>query len=213
MVKAVFFDFDGTLGDTTEAILNSAHAAIEQMSLPHTTDLNLRQHIGLPLSEMFHDIYKGLNDNEIKQICDIYREALDSEYYRQIKLFPGVKEALEEFKARGWTLGIVTSRHLKSTDFLSDMLGIRKYFDIIVGVDLVKNPKPAPDTVQVGLYKFGLEPEETVVVGDTRFDLQMGHNAGCKVCGVTYGNHSREMLELENPEYIVDDIRDLCKLI
>lgn len=213
MLKAVLFDFDGTLADTTDAILNSSRSVIAKMSLPQVSDDTIKKHIGLPLTEMFHDIYKALDDSEVMHICELYRQALDSEYYRIIKPFPGVSESLAWMKERELRLGIVTSRHLKSTVFLSEMLGIKDYFDTMVGVDIVKNPKPAPDTVQVCLERFRIEPSEALVVGDTRFDLQMGHNAGCKVCGVTYGNHTREMLEMEKPEYLVDDLRELCKLI
>ena len=76
-------------------------------------------------------------------------------------------------------------------------------------METAARPKPAPDIVYVILGRLGAKPEETLVVGDTTFDIEMGKAAGCYTCGVSYGNQSASQLAGASPNYLLDDLRKL----
>ena len=129
----------------------------------------------------------------------------------EIQLFPGVRETLETLAARGIPMAIASSRGQHSLTMLVKMLGIDRFIpaDRCFGLQTVARPKPAPDLVYVILGKLGVKPEETLVVGDTVYDIEMGRNAGCHTCAVTYGNQSADTLAGAFPDYIIDDLRKL----
>lgn len=81
----------------------------------------------------------------------------------------------------------------------------------VLGADDVKEGKPYPEAVNRTLKEFGAKPEETIVVGDTVFDIQMGRNAGTRTCGVTYGNGSRE--SLNEADWIIDNFGRLLDIV
>ena len=85
----------------------------------------------------------------------------------------------------------------------------------ILGVEDVdvKEAKPGPGPVLKTLRDFGLQSEECIVVGDTKYDIQMAHNAGVRAVGVTYGNGSREEMEAEKTEWIIDDFAELLDIV
>lgn len=211
-VKSIIYDFDGTLADTEAGIVTTFKASLERLAEPPVTTAEIKATIGLPLEQSFK-IAAKLDDERAALACATYRELFQTVGIASIVLFDGVKESLEAFASRGIKLGIASSRHMASLVQISDMLGISHLFSAIYGVDMVKNPKPAPDTVIAAMDELGVSPYETVVVGDTIYDLQMGRNAGCRICGVTYGNHSRERLLTESPDWLIDDMRELDKLI
>ena len=123
-----------------------------------------------------------------------------------IRMFPGVLEMLEHLSQCGIRMAIVTSRDRLSLDLILQNNGIDKYFETEVTVDDHLTPKPAPDMVLALLERMEIRADETLVVGDTTFDIEMGNRAGCRTCAVTWGNHSRELLQSARPDMIIDDL-------
>ena len=110
-------------------------------------------------------------------------------------------------------LAIATSRGRESLVNLLESHGIRQYFSVLGTVECAPVPKPAPDTVFYVLDRLGARAEESVVIGDTAFDIEMGRRAGCRTCGVTYGNHDRVRLEAAEADWIIDSIKELPGLL
>ena len=128
-----------------------------------------------------------------------------------MELYPNVMETLEELKERGYILTIASSRSHASLAEYVENLGLSPIIGFILGADDVVNGKPDPEPVTRTLEKYGMRPEETIVVGDTVFDIKMGKNAGTRTCGVTYGNGSRE--SLADADLIIDDFGQLLEVL
>ena len=94
------------------------------------------------------------------------------------------------------------------TDYLKK-LGIDDWFDMVVGADSVTKGKPNPEPVLTVLNALGWDKEDTLVVGDADVDIMMGNAAGCRSCAVTYGNGSIASLKAAQPDYMIDDFKDL----
>ena len=211
MIKYLVFDFDGTLADTTEGILQTTRATFARMDLPIPSDADIRLGIGLPLKGSHHTA--GVPDDRLDEGSDIYHEIFYEIAPKHITIYPGVRESLEMLAAKGLRMGIATSRTEHSLVMLLEEHGIRQYFEILGSVGCVERPKPAPDLVRWVLERFGADPSEAMVIGDTTYDIQMGTAAGCRTCAVSYGNHSVERLLTASPDHIVADLRDLVALI
>jgi phosphoglycolate phosphatase len=208
MIKYLVFDFDGTLADTTEGIVQTTRATFARMGLPMPDNADIRLGIGLPLKGALHTA--GLPENRLDEGADIYHEVFYEIAPKHITIYPGVREGLERLAAKGFRMGIATSRSEHSLIMLLEEHGIRQYFEVLGSVGCVEKPKPAPDLVLWVMDRMGADPSETMVIGDTTYDIQMGTAAGCRTCAVTYGNHPVEILRTASPDLIVDDLRDLA---
>ena len=209
-MAAIIFDFDGTLADTRRGILATAQETLRRMGLPPADDAAMAATIGLPLLENFTR-GAGMSEEDARRAVAIYREIFDQVGVPVIDLFPGVKETLRTLAERGIPMAVASSRGQRSLEMLMQITGLAEYIptSLVFGVETAARPKPAPDMVYVILGKLGAKPEETLVVGDTTFDLEMGRNAGCYTCGVSYGNQTAEQLASASPNYIIDDLRKL----
>ncbi|MBQ6299740.1 MAG: HAD family hydrolase [Bacteroidales bacterium] len=209
-MAAIIFDFDGTLADTRRGILDTAQEVLRRMGREPADEQALAATIGLPLRENFTR-GAGFSETEADEAVAIYRSIFDEVAVPSITAFPGVEEVLSTLDARGIPMAVATSRGQRSLELLMHHLGLDRYIppERCFGVETVARPKPAPDIIYVILGKLGVKPEETLVVGDTTFDIEMGKAAGCFTCGVSYGNQSAGQLAGASPDYLLDDLRKL----
>lgn len=209
-MASIIFDFDGTLADTNRGIIGTFQATMDKMGLPRVDEEKIKGTIGLPLKQNF-TVAAEMSDEEADKAVTIYRELFNSIAIPLTTLFPGVEEVLRTLSERKVPMAIASSRSTKSLRELCNVLGVTKYIDeeYIFGVETVARPKPAPDLVYVILGKLGAKPEETLVVGDATYDIEMGKAAGCYTCAVSYGNQSAQQLATAMPDYILDDLRKL----
>lgn len=208
--RIIILDFDGTLADTASVIIQTMQATISELGLPTRTDEQCSAMIGLRLIEIPPVLFPE---------CDLDAELYATTYRRlfhiyntedAVVLYPGVIDTLTELKKRGFTLTIASSRSHASLAEYIEKLGLSHLICHVLGADDVTKGKPDPEPVNRTLEKFGFKADEAIVVGDTVFDIQMGHNAGTRACGVTYGNGSRE--SLAEADWIIDDFRKLLEI-
>ena len=208
--KILILDFDGTLGDTVGVIVQTMQATIRELGLPARTDKECASMIGLRLIDIPPVLFPECNlDGEFyaqtyRRLFHIYNTA------GAVELYPNVIETLTELKNQGLVLTIASSRSHASLAEYVENLGLSSLISYILGADDVDKGKPDPEPVNRTLKRFGISPEETIVVGDTSFDIQMGKNAGTRTCGVTYGNGSRE--SLSGADWLIDDFSSLLSL-
>ena len=193
-MKLVIFDFDGTLADTETLITQTMMKTIEAMHLEPRSREEIRAMIGLPLKETF---------TRLIPMTDATGDACARLY----------QEIFARDNQPGLTLTIATSRQRFSLMvFLRDMQ-IEHLFSHIVTVNDVEHAKPAPDMVVQTMERMGATPDETMMVGDAVYDIQMGVNAGVHTTAVTYGNGSREEMEVCGAQHVIDDFADLYQVI
>lgn len=212
MVDCIIFDFDGTLADTNKGIVATYQETCRIMGIEVPSVERVTSTIGLALKDGFMAGIDGLTEEKAEEAMAIYRRIFDVIAIPEIKIFPGIKEALDQLKAKGIRLAIATSRSHRSLGILAEKIGIKDYFEGMYGAEDVVNHKPAPDLALLVLEKIGVNAKDALVVGDATYDLLMGKGAGCKVCGVTWGNQNRQQLETADPDFVIDDIRDLFEL-
>nr|WP_294726245.1 HAD family hydrolase [Prevotella sp.] len=223
-MKYIIFDFDGTIGDSQALIVKTLQDTMRARNLEVKSDEACAKTIGLRLDEAFVVLF-GMSDAEGLECAATYREIfLENKKMMKVEPFPHVIETLRELHLRGYILGMASSRNHCSLDGYVKQMQLEDIFSSIVAGDDVEHVKPAPDMIFKALKEMkgvkNLEAslddvkdmlEETLVVGDMTFDVDMAHHAGCKACAVTYGNGTRE--QLASAEWIIDDFAELLEVV
>lgn len=193
------FDLDGTLIDSIELI---------RVSYVHT----LRVHCGL---ELDHDVWlAGLgtplavqfrrytdDEREVERMISTYRAHNAEHHDALLRGYPEVREMLDALVRRGVKLGIVTSKQRARAILGLERCGLGGVFDVVVGVDEVRNPKPHPEPVSTALALLDAAPERAIYVGDSPHDLASGRAAGTRTGAALWGPFPRAWLEPERPDH------------
>ena len=212
-MKLIIFDFDGTLADTRQLIVETMQETIQALGLTSCTDEQCASMIGLPLKQAFTDLIP-MSDEMGNQCVDTYRRifSVNNAAY-VIPIFPHVLETLQQLSDKKYTLTIASSRSRQSLlDFVHTM-HLEEIFSYILGADDVVHAKPHPEPVLRTLKAFGCSPEEALVVGDMKYDIEMGCRAGTRTCGVTYGNGSPQDLKEAGADYLLDDFKEILTIL
>lgn len=207
-IKAILFDLDGTLVDTSEFIYQAYEYTLSFHKFKVIKREHLAPHIGRGLSVIYREIAPG---GDIEALMKTHNN-FQSKNFHLVKSFPDILKVIEKLRKKGLRTGIVTSRH-KNTPKTLQAAGIRKeLFDVIIAAENVTNLKPHPEGVLLALNKLNLKPEDVILVGDAKVDIEMGQNAKVKTVGVTYGFGGKEIAK-SNPDFVIDRLEELLGII
>ena len=205
----ILFDLDGTLIDSTDAIVESFNMAFERFGKTSPACKEIVSLIGYPLDIMFERL--GVKQESVWEYVDAYKA-----HYRVISrsgttLLPLAKEAVEEAYNFA-TLGIVTTKTARYSRELLEHLGIMKYFEVLIGRENVQNPKPHAEPILKALDELNAKKDSSWMIGDTKLDLESAKNAQVNSIAVTCG-YGKEK-ELRNyTNYVVSSTYEAIKLI
>ena len=185
MHKAVLFDLDGTLVDSSEGILKAAREALDSLDINDVTDEQIRACIGPPIGESLSQV-RGFSEEQKRQFYDVFRPTYRDKYLFQCSLYPGIVSLIEGLKGRGHVVGIVTNKKIDSTTLLLDHLGIASLFDVVVAQDNAVTKEKSSMIVHA-LEILKISKDEAVMVGDSNNDLDAAKGAGVSFIGVRYG--------------------------
>ncbi len=209
----ILFDLDGTLIDSTEAILESFHNSFDVHEHPHPEDEAIKALIGHPLDVMYAEL--GVEETRVWDFVTTYKE-----YYRVIStqktvLLPYAREAVEE-AAKFARLGIVTTKTGKYSRVLMEHFELMHHFEVLIGREDVENPKPHAEPIEKAMQKMGVTKELCWIIGDTRLDIGSANSAGINSVGVLSGYDNAEQLKTLT-DVIEDDalqaVKRLAKLV
>ena len=205
----ILFDLDGTLIDSTEAILESFHNSFDVHNFPHAEDEVIKALIGHPLDVMYREL--GVDEDVVWDFVTTYKE-----HYRVIStqktvLLPYAREAVE-LAATFARLGIVTTKTGKYSQVLMEHFGLMDYFEVLIGREHVENPKPHAEPIEKAIEKMGVSKEGCWIIGDTRLDLGSAKNAGIGSVGVLSGYDNAEQLKTLTDIIDVDALQAVIRL-
>lgn len=211
MYRYVLFDFDGTVFDTLEGITKSVRYAINKVGMDAPLS-ELKCFAGPPLLEMFEERF-GFTPEKANQAVRDFRERYVPVGVYESRVFPGVKELLRELRAAGIVTGIATS---KPQHLAEELLGREKMiglFDVISGSAPDGRNESKQQVTQRAMGFLGAAPEETVLVGDTKYDVAGAHKCGIKCIGVGYGYAAEGELEAAGVDYIAADVDEIKNIV
>lgn len=210
----VVFDFDGTLVDSSdnicavmvEAFTSRGHKPPKYGAIRHT--------VGLPLENSIASLAPGLPDEEVAELRRAYRDFYSLHRQREDfeePLFPGAARALDTLLNAGYSLGIATGKSMRGLEFSLARHKIAGYF-ISLETPEGGRGKPHPDMLERGMASAGVGPSDTILVGDTSFDMAMAETAGAYGVGVGWGYHPASELMAAGAETVIESFTELLPL-
>ncbi len=208
--KIILFDLDGTIIDSTEAILESFEKAYTSFGKVVPSAESIKSFIGLPLDIMF--VKLGVDASEKMAYVQAYKKHYQTIHTQKTVLLPRVKEAIELACEHG-RLGVVTTKTSEYSRILLEHFDLMKYFDILIGREDVQNPKPHPEPVERAMNALGYHyGKVTYMIGDTPADMIAAEEADIASIGVLCGYTDKEVLS-EYADFIANDVYDAIKII
>ena len=208
--KAIFFDLDGTLTDSGEGIMNCATLALEHFGLPVPSRDELRVFVGPPLDQTF--VQFGVPEDKTDEAITVFRSR-----YRTVGKFenfpyPGIRETLQTLKAQGHRLFVATSKPEVLANEVLNHFDLARYFEQIAGATLDGSRSHKADVIT---YLLGLTGDvgQTLMVGDTAFDVIGAAAHGIPTIGVSWGYGTVEDMEKAGAKAIAHSMDELAELI
>jgi phosphoglycolate phosphatase len=208
--RLLVFDWDGTLMDSAARIVASMRAAIRDLNLPPREDDELRNVIGLGLQEALTALYPQGSGLEQKALVERYRHYYLHADPTPCQLFKGAKSLLEQLHSHGYLMAIATGKGRLGLDQALQEVGLAAYFCASRCADETAS-KPNPRMLLEIMAQIQTSARETLMIGDTEYDMLMAKNAGTDAVGVKYGVHAPERLWRCGPVACVDSIEALQK--
>ena len=187
--RAILFDLDGTLTDTVPLIVQTYRKVFHRLDIPWGDD-DVVKLIGLPLV----DIAGHFKVADRQEFVDLYQHYYHQEHDKLTSLFPDTLKTLERLRRKGLKLGLVTSKGRPVTSRTIAFTGLDAFLETVITAHDVNNPKPHPEPIHKALAPLGILPENTIMVGDSHFDILCGHNAGARTLAVTWGLENKDSL-------------------
>ncbi|BAW80240.1 HAD-superfamily hydrolase [Candidatus Nitrosoglobus terrae] len=206
--KLIVFDWDGTLMDSEARIVTSMSAAIDDLNLPYRQDKELRNVIGLGLKEALHTLYPDGDISTQAALAERYRHYYLNANSIPSQLFAGVKVLLAKLYEYGYLMAIATGKGRAGLDQALLEINIAHYFCVSRCAD-ESTSKPSPRMLLEIMEKTQIAAEDTLMVGDTEYDMLMAKYAGTDALAVSYGVHEKARLQCYSPVGCVDSIAAL----
>jgi phosphoglycolate phosphatase len=207
----ILFDLDGTLTDSFLSIANSWKYALKKLNIEIDPDI-LRTFIGPPLEKTFSEYFK-FNKGNIEIGKKYYREYFLEKGLYENTLYDGIENLLKEINARNKICILATSKPIVFAEKIIKYLNIDAYFKYTVGGNLEGTFVEKEDIIKYIIENYNLKKAETIMVGDRKYDVIGANKNGIKSIGVLYGYGSRAELENENPEYIINSVKEILEII
>lgn len=213
-LRLAVFDCDGTLVDSQAAIVRAMAAAFIAEGHPAPTELAIRRSIGLRLVDAITLLAPGADDARIRRLTDGYRDiklAMQAQEENREPLYDGARDTLDRLVRGGWMLAVATGKGrpgLIATLTRHDLL--ERFLSLHTAEE---GGKPDPTMLRNAMAFAGAAPADTVMIGDTSFDMRMAANAGVRGLGVAWGYHPREELVASGAHAIADTYAHLAELL
>lgn len=214
-LKLAVFDCDGTLVDSQHSIVSAMHGACDAHGIGRLEPYNIRRVVGLPLLDAIQRLFPDLSTETCEAMTESYKDSFfESRSKGEVAepLYPGTRNCINFLEEAGWLLGVATGKSrrgllatLERHELLSSFMTL-KTADLTLG-------KPHPDMLLEAMSEAGTRPEDTIMIGDTTFDMEMARNAKTRAIGVSWGYHEVEELMDSGAEVVVHSYQELTETL
>jgi len=213
MIKAVLFDVDGTLIDSSEGITKSVRHALGRYGIEENDLESLKKFIGPPLWESFVEYYNFSKD-DAREAVNKFRERYNVKGLFECSLYPGVRECLEELKAKGYFLAVASSKPEVTCRRILEHHKVLDLFDDVSGASMDGKVETKEDVLRQLFARIpDIRPEEMVLVGDTIYDIAGAKKYGLGAVAVSFGFGNVDEMLAAGADALIDDMNKLPAVI
>ena len=212
-LKCALFDLDGTLTDSMPGITACARYALDKFGIHPNTQEELYPYIGPPLLYSFMNFHR-LSREQAEQAVVYYRERYADVGWRENRVFDGISELLGSLQEKGVCLIVATSKPEVYTRRILDHFGLTQYFSFVSGSTLDGTRSEKADVIAYAMQQYSeINRENTLMIGDRKYDVEGAHSHGLPAVGVLFGYGDRAEMEAAGADYVVEDVAELRKLL
>ena len=209
-IAAVAFDLDGTLVDSFADLTFAVNLTRARYGLPDLAQAEVCLHVGAGTEELVRKTVP-VRDTERALAYQEFLRGYDLYLLRTTRPYPGVEAALDGLAS--YPLAVITNKPIAQAQAILTGLGWAGRFALVLGGDSLAEKKPSPQPVLEFARRSGVDPGETLMVGDSLADVRSARGAGAACAAVTYGNTARELLAAEHPDYLIDRLDELIRIL
>jgi 2-phosphoglycolate phosphatase len=210
-VELIMFDLDGTLAATGRDLADAVNTVRFRLELEPLDDRLVYSHVGRGVEYLLRHSLPPAYQDKFEEVMDIFLKHYEEHLLDTTVLYPSVEETLERFS--GKKKAVVTNKRQYLASAVLRGLGIEACFDAVIGGDCGMNKKPDPSCIRHLLDRFKIAPDKAVIVGDGDTDIEAGRRADVHTCAVTYGLGDKEQLAAAEPDFMIDDLKELTQYI
>lgn len=207
--KAVLFDFDYTIGDSTKPIVESYTVALTAMGWPVPEREAVRRTVGYTLYDGYTMLTGDADEEHRQEFFRHFKAHAKNIMAAETVLCPGCAQLLDWLREQKIPAGIVSTKSGETLEAIFQRLCLRDRLALIVGGQDVKNPKPDPEGLNFALEHLGLERGDVLFCGDTVIDAETARRAGVDFCAVLNGTTPAEAFHDFPHVHIAPDLADL----
>lgn len=212
IVDLIIFDLDGTLIDSKKDIAHCVNWTLSEMGLPDIDQEVIYTYVGHGVRELIEQsIIEAHGQDSFDRGLKIFDKYYMAHLLDHTCLFPEMAEVIEAYKNKD--MAVITNKPQKYTDAIMAGLKLDEYFGAVLGREATAKPKPNPDPIYKVLEMIPAKKERTVIIGDTEIDIETGKKAGVLTCGVLFGFGKAEVVRGAEPDFIIEEPRDLLEII
>lgn len=205
MLKLIIFDLDGTLVDSSVDLTNALNYAIEPCAIKKLTVAQTKSLVGEGITTLIEKLL-GPDRHDLRhQILDRFMSHYSDHLVDFTLPYPGVAETLNDMSL--FKKAVISNKREVLSRTVLEKLGLMQYFDAVLGSDSVGEKKPSPRPLMKVMDTLCCRPDETIIVGDSNFDIEAGKAAGTMTCAVAYG--FRDVSLLQAADLVVDAFSDI----
>jgi pyrophosphatase PpaX len=209
MINTILFDLDGTLINTNDLIKASFMHTLNHYYPNQYTEKDIITFFGEPLEVSF----RRVDPERVEELTRFYRKHNKEKHDEYVKEYPNVNTTLAALKEKGFKLAVVTTKRWETAKLGLRFANMTTFFDTIVTMDDIQNPKPDPEPLLLALERLGATPEEAVMVGDSPSDIEAGQRAGTKTVAVSWTIKGVSAFDAVHPDFIIDDMSELLGIV
>lgn len=212
MIRAVLFDFDYTLADTSRGVIECVNSALEEIGLPAVSAERVRETIGLSLRDTFIHVSEEGNEERSDEFERLFVKRADEVMADLTEVYERARESVLQLKGQ-FLLGIVSTKFRYRIQAILKREKILSAFDVIVGGEDVIHYKPHPEALLKAVNVLGCSVNEVIYVGDSVIDAEAARRASIRFVAVLSGVTGREEFEGHEHVGIIEDIGSLPDLV
>lgn len=209
-MKSLFFDFDGTIANTQEGIVNALEHMVDELKMENLGEDTYKKFIGPSLPDSLHRFYPDFPESRYPEAIKAYQSFYNTKGVYQLELYSGMKEMLQKLQDQGYKLYVSSVKPESLIKILVPHLGLEKYFSGLYGAsddETTRNTKKA--ILRYGMDDAQASADNTVMIGDRMTDMQGGVENQTHTLGVTYGFGDHNELADSGAEFIANSVAEI----
>lgn len=216
--EMILVDVDGTLVDSVPDLAFCVDEMMDRLDMPRRGEAAVRQWVGNGVERLVERALTNHLDGEpaaelFERALPIFNALYAENTAKRSRLYPGVREGLDYLRASRYRLGCVTNKAARFTEPLLDELGVRGDFELVVSGDTTTRKKPDPMPLLYAAEALGATPEHSLMIGDSKSDVQAARAAGFQIICMSYGYNHGEDIRRYEPDAVIDSMAQLSALL